>query len=444
MKLINKFTLWYLCITLTCTIAGTAITFYSVKKRMTDASVERLRHINDQAAQQIQAGKEPAKFVGACKVSVDTLAAGTNNTAFIVEEKEEPNPITKLMENRLVVTSRYNINQQSYNVASYDYVTRADQILSGLEASIFWKWLIILSLIAITAGIVSRIILSPFNKTLNIIESFSLKKREELQLPQTGTKEFKRLNEFVKKMTDKATEDYASIKEFAENASHELQTPVAVMRGKLELLAESKLDEDQARLIGDIQVSLEKLSRINSSLTLLTKLDNHEYETAKPLCISKLVTETQEAYTELIEMKNLQLRTSIVPDVFITLHPLLAELLLNNLVSNAIRHNIPAGSIHIKLDNAGLHISNTGRKPEVPTEELFKRFKKSNQCDDSIGIGLAVVKQICDKNSFNIEYVFEKGEHIVTVYFPESGTVVEPAAQVVEEEIKWQPVLQNA
>lgn len=412
---------------------------------MTEASVARLKHINDQAAQQIAAGKPPAKFIGACKVAVDTMASMIGATPFKIEEKEEEHPVTHQMENRLVVTSVYKINQQSYNIASYDYITQSDQILSGLESSIFWKWLIILSLIAVTAGIVSKIILSPFNKTLNAIESFSLRKKQTLVLPRTGTREFKRLNEFVKKMTEKAAEDYDSIKEFAENASHELQTPVAVMRGKLDLLAESDLDENQARLIGDIQVSLEKLSRINSSLTLLTKLENLEYEAATPLCISNTLKETLGSYAELVEMKSLQLTTQVQPDVSVILHPLLAELLLNNLVSNAIRHNIPGGFINVTLNDSCLRICNSGRKPEVSTEELFKRFKKSNQCDDSIGIGLAVVKQICDKNNFRVEYVFEEGQHRITVHFFAPGTVAANAPDPgIEEEIKWQPVLQNA
>src|SRR6202000_3201098 len=84
--------------------------------------------------------------------------------------------------------------------------------------------------------------------------------------------------EFLKKMTEKAQEDYQSLKEFTENASHELQTPTAIIRGKLDLLMESDIRDEQAVLIAEMQNALERLSRIHSSLTLLTKLENKEYE----------------------------------------------------------------------------------------------------------------------------------------------------------------------
>lgn len=416
MKLINKFTLWYLCITLTCTIAGTAITFFSIKKQLHIAAVQRLGNINNQAAEQLKDGRVPDSFIGNGKVEIrtsETLPAENTN----ISEATVVNPDTKQKEERLVVTSWYTINDKNYSISSYDFVTSSDQILSGLEASIGWKWLIILSLIAITGGIASRLILAPFNKSLKAIESFNIRQKEKLQLPQTGTKEFKQLNAFLQKMTDKAVEDYSTLKEFAENASHELQTPVAVMRGKLELLAESGLEKEQAQLIADIQNALEKLSRINSSLTLLTKLENHEYESKQPICFSNLIHESIQTYSELADMKSLSVTTDIRNEVLLYLHPSLADLLLNNLVSNAIRHNIPNGTIHVTLTDSFFSITNTGRKPEVPTEELFKRFKKSNQCDNSIGIGLAIVKQICDLNNFPVRYHFEKGHHTLQMKF---------------------------
>lgn len=417
MKLINKFTLWYLCITLTCTIAGSFITFYSIQKRIDKASVERLENINGQAAAQIETGRVPDSFIGAGKVEIKQLNTALPAEKNRIAEVNLENPQTKRKERRLTVTSFYTIGKVNYSITSYDYITQSDQVLSGLEASIFWKWLIILSLIAVSARIVSRFILSPFNKTLRAIESFSLKQKNKLQLPATGTKEFKELNAFLQKMTDKASEDYASLKEFTENASHELQTPVAVMRGKLELLGESGLESEQAYLIADIQTALEKLSRINSSLTLLTKLENHEYEAKHPICFSQLIRETISMYRELVEMKSLVLTTSINENVFLTLHPSLADLLLNNLISNAIRHNIVNGTIELLLTSTSLIVKNTGKKPDVPTEELFKRFKKSNQCDNSIGIGLAIVKQICDLNNFTIQYLYEKDCHILKVGF---------------------------
>jgi signal transduction histidine kinase len=112
-------------------------------------------------------------------------------------------------------------------------------------------------------------------------------------------------------MTEKAREDYQSLKEFTENASHELQTPTAIIRGKLDLLMESDIRDEQAILIAEMQNALERLSRIHSSLTLLTKLENHEYEADTRVCISQLTRETLDSFEELIQLKSLTLMTTI-------------------------------------------------------------------------------------------------------------------------------------
>jgi signal transduction histidine kinase len=193
---------------------------------------------------------------------------------------------------------------------------------------------------------------------------------------------------------------------------------------------ESEIRDEQAILIAEMQNALERLSRIHSSLTLLTKLENKEYEAREPVCISRLTRETLNSFEELIQMKALVLSADIEEKVYVALHASLADLLLTNLISNAIRHNATPGTgggdmipgagqglIFVKLSREGLVIANTGREPQVPTEELFERFKKGNPGSDSIGIGLAIVRQICDLSHFDITYQFNAGFHILAVSF---------------------------
>src|SRR6202042_1487675 len=200
-------------------------------------------------------------------------------------------------------------------------------------------FLLLLILVIISAGLISKYFLAPFKRTLRVIQSFDLKQKTAIRLPDTQTSEFRELNTFLEKMTEKAREDYQSLKEFTENASHELQTPTAIIRGKLDLLMESDIRDEQAILIAEMQNALERLSRIHSSLTLLTKLENKEYSIKEPVCISNLARETLASFDELIQMKSLVLETHIEKAVYIPMHLSLADLLLTNLISNAIRHN---------------------------------------------------------------------------------------------------------
>jgi signal transduction histidine kinase len=419
MKLVNKFTLWYLCIVIICTIIGTGITYFSLKYKMEESAIDRLLTVNRIASDRIQSGSFSDSSVLGRKVTVELLQTPLPAVLSEISKSESPYPGSKKTEYRITARSYFTIGGRNYRITSYGYVIKADYLLSGIESTIVWKLLLILSLIAVSAGMVSRIILSPFKKTLQAIELFNLKKREKIRLQPTNTREFRELNNFVQSMTDAAVDEYVSLKEFTENASHELQTPVAVMGMKLELLAESAITREQAQLITETQDALEKLSRINSSLVLLTRLENHEYSTNESCDFGKLINESLDSYKELIEMKSLLLSKRVPGHVFVQLNPMLGHLLMNNLMSNAIRHNMAEGIIDVELNNQSLIIRNTGPEPHAPTSDMFQRFKKGNQSSKSIGIGLAIVKQICEIHKFKIGYQYESGLHIVEIQFTE-------------------------
>ena len=116
-------------------------------------------------------------------------------------------------------------------------------------------------------------------------------------------------------------------------------------------------------------------------------------------------------------MKSIALRKDITPNVKILLHPSLADILITNLCSNAIRHNINKGHIFVSVKPGQLVISNSGQPPEVPPALAFERFRRTSQHDDSVGLGLAIVKQICDVSGASIKYEFDNGDHTVTLTF---------------------------
>ena len=441
MKLTNKFTLWYFAIMLLVLLIGGAIVYYEIQWKISRVEVVRHQHLNDLIAQQISKGGDytdhpTRKRATITEIPADSMPPGVTSyyTRGVGWNQE-----FQVNEYRLVVTSYYTINGKHYRISTYSYIPSFYQLLPGVVDSFKWIFLLLLILVAISGKLIPKYILSPFKRTLKVIQNFDLKQRKPICLPDTRTSEFRELNEFLKKMTDKALEDYQSLKEFAENASHELQTPTAIIRGKLDLLMESDIRDDQAILIAEMQNALEKLSRIHSSLSLLTKLENKEYTAEKPVCLSALLKETLDSFDELIQMKSIALTAEIHDKVYIDLHCSLADLLLTNLVSNAIRHNISGGSIKVILTKAGLVISNTGLPPQLPVSELFERFKKGDPASDSIGIGLAIVRQICELMNFNIVYEYASGQHVIAISFQSS-----PSASKLLQNLSFPlyPVLQ--
>ena len=423
MRLTTKFTLWYFGIMLVVLLIGGAIVYFEIQQKLTRVEVARHERLNDIIAEQIRKGGDYSRDTTRKRATVARIPADSvpKRSASFYTRGLAWSPEFQTNEYRLQVTSFYTIKGEHYRVTTYSYIPSFYQILPGVVDSFQWILLVLLVLVVISAGLISKYILAPFKRTMRVIQAFDLKQKETIRLPETRTSEFRELNQFLTKMTERAQEDYQSLKEFTENASHELQTPTAIIRGKLDLLMESDIRDEQAVLIAEMQNALERLSRIHSSLTLLTKLDNKEYDVSESVNISSLVKGALDSFEELIEMKALQLTAEVQENVWVALHPALADLLLMNLLGNAIRHNSPGiggeGWIVVELTREGLVIANCGREPQVPVEELFERFKKGNPGGDSIGIGLAIVRQICDLAGFSIEYQFRDGVHSLAVGF---------------------------
>jgi len=220
-------------------------------------------------------------------------------------------------------------------------------------------------------------------------------------------------------MTKRVRNDYESLKNFTENASHEIQTPLAIIKSKLELLSQSEnLDETQILVIGAINDAASRLSKLNQSLLLLTKIENRQFIESERLNLSFILSENLENFEELAETKNIKINRNIKENVPVEMNESLSGILISNLIINSIKHNQNNGFIDVKLDNNILKISNTGAKPGTKTEAFFQRFKKDLGSNDSLGLGLSIVKKICDNYGFTVQYDYKESLHIVTIEFP--------------------------
>lgn len=416
MKLIQKFTLWYLVATFFVLVIGGVFSFKSIKKEVDREQARYLKKNIDFTIQQLTNGVLPDSLFQN-KIEVKEVSKALEESDFLIKDTLVWHNYLKRMEPQIKVSTVRTINGQSFYISTYGAMLDTGDITYAVLKSSIVIFLIMLLVAGIISIFISKKILAPFYKTLGEMKSFRLSQKKAINLPSPHTAEFKELNLFLLEMTTKAQEDYRSLKEFTENASHELQTPLAIIRGKLELMMDSNLANEQASLISSAHNAVEKLSKIGQSLTLLAKLDNQEFEISTTINFSQQLKESLFAFQELIEMKSLHLETSIEENVHIKIHPLLNNILLNNLLSNAIRHNHECGIINIELSAQSLIISNTGEGLDLFPSELFKRFKKNNPSSDSIGLGLAIVKQICERNNIAIEYTQEEEMHILVLTF---------------------------
>ncbi|MEO5650453.1 MAG: HAMP domain-containing sensor histidine kinase [Ginsengibacter sp.] len=258
----------------------------------------------------------------------------------------------------------------------------------------------------------------PFYNTLEQLKQFTLSSKNEMNLQETGIDEFAELNATAILMTEKVRSDYEALKNFTENASHEIQTPLAIIKTKLELLTQSeKLDETQVNAIKSLNEATSRLSKLNHSLLLLTKIDNKQFVETEPVNISLIILRYLENFEELAVTKNIRVVKNIVPNKLIKMNESLAGILISNIISNAIKHNHRNGSIEINLDEKRLIVCNTGPVPVKEPARLFERFQKDAVTGDSLGLGLSIVKKIGDISDFSVSYQYEQDMHRIEINF---------------------------
>ena len=244
------------------------------------------------------------------------------------------------------------------------------------------------------------------------------KEKNIVQLQHTSTKEFAELNKTVQMMTDKAKQDYESLKNFTDNASHEMQTPLAIINSKLDVLIQDEsLSEFQMRQLQGVYDALDRLSNLNQSLLLLTKIENSQFNEQENISLDDLVREKLIQFEELSAAKKLVITTDI-QQVNISGNKKLNDILIGNLLNNAIRYNVTGGSIAVKLTDEALLISNSSFLPALDSDQVFQRFyRHADTRQDGNGLGLSIVKQICAMAGYNISYSYFNNLHQFKIAF---------------------------
>jgi two-component system OmpR family sensor kinase len=420
-KLNYRYTIAYAVITFFVLSIGFAIVYAALSRSVTQATIGKLTHLNEVIAAQLRSGGNYTNHPARANVQISRVAAADTATAQqepLVRERNEWDAALQAEVATVRLTTYPRVAGQLYRVTSRAaMVEPSDVYLTGLVLVFAWTFVFLLALVIILSELLSWRILRPFNATLRGIQQFQLSQQQPIDLRPSRTAEFNELNEFLIRMTARAQSDYQGLKEFSENASHELQTPIASIKAKIELLMDSDLAEKQLLQLAAMHDELERLAKINHSLTLLAKLEHYELAPNALADLSQLVATTETSFADLAEMKGLRTTQHLTPGVRVPLDEALAQLLLNNLFSNAIRHNLPGGELRIQLSPTELLLANTGHAPTAPVSELFGRFKKGNAALDSIGIGLAIVKRISELYGHQLAYTYADGWHTMRLTF---------------------------
>ncbi len=427
MNLITKTTLFYLLVILIVFGVGGIMSFNILRQEVDKETDYYLREQVHFLFEAIERGSSIESLNHSnLKVAIyDTINPANAKT--IYKDTLAQHHYTKKLEPHRLIIATKNIQGTWYNISLYESMLENDDISDSVFKSLSMIFGILVLLFIVVSLYISNWLFRPFRKTLKVIRDFKIQDEKEPDLHKTPIYEFTQLNTYISKMLKKIRSDYFNLKAFTENASHEIQTPLAVAKGKLELLIESdSLDEQQMLLIQSAYQSLDKLSKLNKSLALLSKIENEEFANVSHVNLSKLAEGIILDAHELFNLKKIKLNKNIKPGVFKEMDSTLADILLSNLIHNAIKHNVYQGIIEIILDEQRLTISNTGKPLKVPSNMLFERFRKNAQSSHSLGLGLAIVKKICEVNKMDISYQYDYEWHILTVGLGEKVSVSQP------------------
>ncbi len=264
----------------------------------------------------------------------------------------------------------------------------------------------------------SQRIWKPFYQTLQQLNTHKIDQDAPMVLERSSVSEFNDLNDAIQKLTERSYHAYVSQKEFTENASHELQTPLAVFQAKLELLMQSQsLTEEQASLITDMAMAAQRMARLNKNLLLLTRIENNQFPNKEVVSFRELIQRLLQQYQYQIEQKSVIVKLNLREDALLQANRAMAEMLVSNLLSNAIRHNVENGVLEVDLDSSHLRVANTGAPVSLAPDKLFKRFQKSSTDINSLGLGLEIVQKIASMNQYLVDYRFEGNLHSFTIRF---------------------------
>lgn len=312
----------------------------------------------------------------------------------------------------------FTVAAQPYRMTIETNIEESYETIGAITAVTAFFFLILLGGFLLLNKKLSRKLWAPFHATVGKLEAYDLKSQAPIALPRTDIIEFESLHTGIGKLIDGNLAAYREQKEFTENASHELQTPLAIVQSKLDLFLQTQgLTEEQSRIIEDANHSLSRVSRINRNLVLLAKIDNGQFTGGETIELTQMLRERRADMEDFISEKALLTEVTFAQSCEVTGNRVLTEILLTNLLMNAIRHTKAGGVIHIRLEDRMLDVANTGTIP-LSEDKLFKRF--SSTAVHSTGLGLAIVKEICQLYGWSAGYRFMNGQHHFSVRFPDN------------------------
>ena len=329
------------------------------------------------------------------------------DTNIFINDKNETEPCKRL------VMAFYDTEENYYKLTVYTPTLEKYELRERILVLVI---IIVFILIASVITIYYRVFqksLKPLYILLSWHRNYQLgKEKQNFPICNSDIKEIKELFDAAKSSTLRAEETYKQQKLFIGHASHEIQTPLAVSITQLEsLLEEETLSKEQMQKVFTTLTTLRKMTKMNKSLLLLSKIENNQFNNIERVNINQIIKEKIEIFKETFSQKDITLTIKENNSLELNIDIILCEMLINNLLKNAFIHNIYKGEIIIDINKDAISVSNSGKPYSLNKKMIFNYFYKESKSENSTGLGLVLIKSICKKNNLSIDYQFNNKKH---------------------------------
>lgn len=324
-----------------------------------------------------------------------------------IELEDEDEPV------RVMCTAFRMPDGQYYELKLMISILERDDMVEAMLWYLGALFLLFLICTSIGIQLVLKGVFRPLHRLLDWLHCIQPGKEVPPLDNPTKIREFRQLSDAALDMGNRSYKAYEEQKQFIENASHELQTPLAIVRGKVELLAESEgMTEQQMEQLDEIYATLGRAVKLNKSLLLLSRIENGQYTEMEDVSVDEILDELLPDLMDIYEHKQVRLiRKREEQPFIIRCNHSLAQILVSNLVKNSLLHNREGGELQVFTTPTSLVIKNTGDVP-LDGEKLFRRFYHGmDGKKDSTGLGLAIARSIALSSSLKLTYEWQDGMH---------------------------------
>ena len=289
-----------------------------------------------------------------------------------------------------------------------------DDIIRALLIHIAIIYVVLLCIIMFVTVLVFRFSMRPLYSLLKWLDGYRPGSGIAGFPDEESVVEFKKLTRAARETIERAENHLERQKQFIGNASHELQTPLAVLGNRIEwLMDNTALTEEQFAELSKMRQSIHRLVRLNRTLLLLSKIDSGHFLDRSDVDIVPIIENELEIYKEIFAEKELVCNVKMPKSLVVQMDEMLASTMVSNLIKNAFVHSPSDGAIDIIISRSEFSVSNKGSEA-LDKARLFDRFYTSGKTG-STGLGLALVKSIAGYYGFGLQYGFWDGKHCFAI-----------------------------